>query len=590
MKNRFIMPLIAITSILVLGLVTIGSYAYFSANVTGNESSSANVITSGSLEFEYMYSYQVFLKDAIPGSSTEKYFLVRNTGTADTEYDIYFSNLINTFVDKNDLVYQFYRITATKEQFESDEIDYDNGYEEVTDEIVVPSVTGEESKLLSQVRINAGDVHIYKLVISFKEDETNQDDNKGAVFSAIVTINEYYNRATYAYIYDEMIPSQFIAMEYNEDTWEYEETTISGTKHSLVIRSTPNGDEAECQLIKPEEYDCQSTTIKNGKRLVKVYNLNNLTPDDCDGLNESCSPKEYNAYHNFITSVDIQDTIIPVDTSGWFRDLYNVKSLDISNINTSNVNNMISMFENMYSLENLNLGDFNTDSLIYPASLFSNVRSLQQLDVSSMNTSNVISMKSMFSGMESLQSLDLSNFDTSNVESMEYMFYGDKNLQSLNITSFNVLKTYGSSGDISGGMTSMFEDCESLTELDLSSFDTSNVGGMARMFKNMKSIVELDLSGFSNRSLYSISEMFSGDINLETVIVSNKWEPKSVYTNESVFENCNKIVGELGTVYNANNIKARMAKIDCAPDYPGYFTFNGTQSDRVNVCNNAYRY
>lgn len=53
---------------------------------------------------------------------------------------------------------------------------------------------------------------------------------------------------------------------------------------------------------------------------------------------------------------------------------------------------------------------------------------MQSIDISNLNTSNVKSMNRTFSRCSSLISLDLSNFDTSNVESMKGMFDGCNNL------------------------------------------------------------------------------------------------------------------------------------------------------------------
>jgi surface protein len=76
-----------------------------------------------------------------------------------------------------------------------------------------------------------------------------------------------------------------------------------------------------------------------------------------------------------------------------------------------------------------------------------------------------------------LFNLDLSSFDTSNVTDMSYMFYGCNSLTNLDLSSFNTSNvTY---------MGYMFRGCNSLTNLDLSSFDTSNVTYMKDMMKDM---------------------------------------------------------------------------------------------------------
>lgn len=95
--------------------------------------------------------------------------------------------------------------------------------------------------------------------------------------------------------------------------------------------------------------------------------------------------------------------------------------------------------------------------------------------------SNIISMVGMFLG-SSMSSLDLSSFNTSNVDNMGSMFGLCSSLTTLDLSSFNtsnVTDMYG-----------MFELCSSLTTLDLSTFDTSKVTDMYFMFDGCNSVVE----------------------------------------------------------------------------------------------------
>ncbi len=84
-----------------------------------------------------------------------------------------------------------------------------------------------------------------------------------------------------------------------------------------------------------------------------------------------------------------------------------------------------------------------------------------------LNTSQVTYMGNMFSGCESLTSLDLSSFDTSQVTAMRNMFSGCESLTSLDLSSFDTSQVTS--------MRHMFSGCLSLTSLDLSSFNTSQV-------------------------------------------------------------------------------------------------------------------
>ena len=91
----------------------------------------------------------------------------------------------------------------------------------------------------------------------------------------------------------------------------------------------------------------------------------------------------------------------------------------------------------------------------------------------------------------------------------------------------------------------MFHNCTSLTHLDVSSFDTSNVTEMERMF---------------------------GDCSvLTTIYVSDKWNTNAATSSYAMFINCTSLVGGNGTTFNASYIDKTYARVDTAST-PGYFT------------------
>ena len=160
----------------------------------------------------------------------------------------------------------------------------------------------------------------------------------------------------------------------------------------------------------------------------------------------------------------------------------------------------------------------------------------------------------MFFKCSSLTSLDVSKFDTSNVTDMEYMFQQCLKLSSLDVTAFNTSKVTN--------MSSMFSVCQALTSLDLSSFDTSNVINMTSMFNN--------------------------SFNLVTIYASDKF----VTSNETnrcylCFAGCDKLVGGAGTTCPAGNEDDIVyARIDGGNSAPGYFTLKpiGSKSKPDAVC------
>ena len=65
----------------------------------------------------------------------------------------------------------------------------------------------------------------------------------------------------------------------------------------------------------------------------------------------------------------------------------------------------------------------------------------------------------------------------------------------------------------------MFRNCQSLTSLDLSSFDTKNVTNMFCMFYDCNSLTSLNLSNFSISENCLVSDMFHNCTNLKEIIM-----------------------------------------------------------------------
>ena len=104
----------------------------------------------------------------------------------------------------------------------------------------------------------------------------------------------------------------------------------------------------------------------------------------------------------------------------------------------------------------------------YTSYMFLYLTALENIEeMEKLNTENTEDMMGMFAGCESLTSLDLSSFDTRNVKNMSNMFSGCESLTSLNLSSFDTSNVTN--------MSSMFSYCKSLESLDLSSFETRNV-------------------------------------------------------------------------------------------------------------------
>ena len=171
MKDKKIIILSIVGVLMLVSIVVATSYAYFTANVSGNKDTNNVVVTNGVMALEYKDGDEITLDNAIPGSSVSKTFTVKNTGNVSTNYTIYFSELSNKFVDKTDLVY-----TLTSS---------DGGKS-----VAQTQVPSTNDAMVSNYAIDAGKTHTYTLTITFLNKDENQNDNMGVTFSTKVTINE----------------------------------------------------------------------------------------------------------------------------------------------------------------------------------------------------------------------------------------------------------------------------------------------------------------------------------------------------------------------------------------------------------------
>ena len=147
--------------------------------------------------------------------------------------------------------------------------------------------------------------------------------------------------------------------------------------------------------------------------------------------------------------------------------------------------------------------------------MFFQCSDITEIDLSNFNTSKVNNMIGMFNGCSSLTSLNLSNFDTSRVEKMNVMFCGCKKLSSLNLSSFDTSNVYQ--------MANMFLSCSALTSLNISNFDTSKVQWIYNIFNGCTNLEYINMSNFNENSLIDgkYYDMFK-DVPDNIVVCINK--------------------------------------------------------------------
>lgn len=161
---------------------------------------------------------------------------------------------------------------------------------------------------------------------------------------------------------------------------------------------------------------------------------------------------------------------------------------------------------------------------------------LKTIDLSDLDTSQVTSMIRAFYGCSNLVSIDLTNVYTSNVTDMTMMFYNDANLKSLDVSNFDTSNVTS--------MEDMFNGCESLTSLDVSNFDTSKVTQMGHMFRGCESLTSLDLTNFDTSKVTRLQYMFYDDEKLTDLYINFDVRLNTYF--ETIFSLCFSLKNVVG--------------------------------------------
>ena len=139
-----------------------------------------------------------------------------------------------------------------------------------------------------------------------------------------------------------------------------------------------------------------------------------------------------------------------------------------------------------------------------------------------------ITLRGLFAYSEAIK-ITLENFQTENVQTMEFMFLECRSLTQLEVSSLNTSRI--------SNTFRMFFNCINLTELNLSTWDTSKFENMVDMFYNCESLTQLNVSNWNTSSVTNMYGMFSGCKSLIRLNVSN-WDTSRVKSMGYMFCNC----------------------------------------------------
>ena len=184
-----------------------------------------------------------------------------------------------------------------------------------------------------------------------------------------------------------------------------------------------------------------------------------------------------------------------IHTNGTTLEIHTAASIFSFNANCN------TMFSELIGITTIDFNNCITTSKVTNMSGMFRKSKVTSLDLRTFDTSNVENMLNMFNLCADLKSVDLSSFETSKVTNMLNMFSGCTNLSSLDLTKFNTSKVEN--------MSNMFGNCNNLISLDLSNFNTSKVTDMSKMFINCYKLKSLDIRKFTFKKVEKDLNIFN---------------------------------------------------------------------------------
>ena len=223
-------------------------------------------------------------------------------------------------------------------------------------------------------------------------------------------------------------------------------------------------------------------------------------------------------------------------------------TIDLTNLDTSHVTNMVNMFYGCTRLVNIDASLLDTSSVVSMWRMFYNCKVLTTVDMSIWNTSKLQDTYCMFLNCAKLKNvIGIEKWDMSALRDVGSMFGSCAAL--VEIEHINEWDTSNITN-----MQNMFYSCTSFQTLDLSNWDVSNVTNLYGMFQSCTSLVELDLTNWDVSSVTSARFMFEKCSKLVRIYAGDWTNIVTPSQHDSMFAGCGAMTGTANNWTMANTV------------------------------------
>lgn len=212
----------------------------------------------------------------------------------------------------------------------------------------------------------------------------------------------------------------------------------------------------------------------------------------------------------------------------FFYDCSSLISANLSRLDTSNITSMAAMFRNCYSLRSIRLNDLNTSKVTSIFSFLNSCHSLTEIDLTGLDFSNLQNAQDFCNGCNSLTKVK-GVINCPLVQTFSGMFENCNSLTDFQVTFQNTVSLINCS--------EMFLKCYSLKNIDLSSLNTSKVSTFYYMFSECRSLERVDLSVIDLTQSTNFQSMFNLCSSIKEINFGDRKNIKGVNLS-SMFYGC----------------------------------------------------
>ena len=238
------------------------------------------------------------------------------------------------------------------------------------------------------------------------------------------------------------------------------------------------------------------------------------------------------------------DTIFaPMDSTGLFKGMTNVTTIDARNLDMSRVENTTYLFRDCTKLQTVDTTGWDTSNITNMQGLFYKCNALSEIvGIKDWDVSSVTTLYAAFYNLHAMTELDLSSWDISSMENLGYAIANNNNLETINLAGWDW-------SNVTSSIYAFRSNPKLVNVIGSGDWYMPKNTDMYGMFYNNPSIVTLDVSNWDTGSCTRYHDLFCASTALETIIGLENWDTSSGTNFISLFNGCSSLknIGDLSS-------------------------------------------